>query len=670
MTAALFAVLFFGQKSADAATLSVGPSSGLFTVGNIFDVSVILNTDNESVNAVNVNLNFPQDKLQLVSPSIGKSIVGIWATPPQFNNQKGMVILQGLIPGGINTSSGILTTLSFRVKSVGQALVKILDSSSVLLNDGRGTNALTGINSGIYQLELPPPAGPIVVSPTHPDQSIWYPNSTVVLRWSMSGSGDEQVSYMLDSEPITVPDNISQRGDSGTVYKNLADGQYYFHIKSSRSGIWGGTTHFSVRIDTTPPAEFSVTITPSERTTRQQPIIQFETSDALSGISHYEIKTIPLSKIKTVSATNLQPLFIETESPYIPPPLELGEYDVIVRAYDTAGNLREETQRLSIVSTVFTVVSGKGLQIRNIITIPWIWVWAIAAIMLILFSYLAWRLRKWHHNFDLHIAQKELPIHLKQQLNELKKYRDRYGKMASIFLLVAATIVIAISGSRALADVSLNPPIINTISRNISNDEIFYVGGKTETPQSEVIIYLQDLNTGATINKTTNADKNGDWFYRHDSFLSSGNYLLWTQGKIADEMSPPSPQIQINVRQTALQLGSSRLSYETIYLIAIIFLIIIVAALIIDVSINWKRGKRKRLQFMKEVREAEESIRRGFAVLRRDIEAELAIVKKAKLSKELSIEEKQKEEQLLKDLKWAEQYIGKEVWDVEKTEYR
>ena len=41
------------------------------------------------------------------------------------------------------------------------------------------------------------------------------------------------------------------------------------------------------------------------------------------------------------------------------------------------------------------------------------------------------------------------------------------------------------------------------------------------------------------------------------------------------------------------------------------------------------------------LKEAEESIRRGFSVLQRDIESELGIVRNMKLTKELSAEEKE-----------------------------
>ena len=72
------------------------------------------------------------------------------------------------------------------------------------------------------------------------------------------------------------------------------------------------------------------------------------------------------------------------------------------------------------------------------------------------------------------------------------------------------------------------------------------------------------------------------------------------------------------------------------------------------------------MAIMKEVKEAEEAVKRGFAVLKRDIEAELSVIHKAKLNKALSLEEKQKEEQLLKDLSEMERYVGREVWDIEK----
>ena len=64
------------------------------------------------------------------------------------------------------------------------------------------------------------------------------------------------------------------------------------------------------------------------------------------------------------------------------------------------------------------------------------------------------------------------------------------------------------------------------------------------------------------------------------------------------------------------------------------------------------------------MREVQEALRRGFAILRRDIEAELAYERKTRPKKSFTPEEKTKEEQTMKDLEAVEQCIGKEVLDV------
>jgi len=218
-------------------------------------------------------------------------------------------------------------------------------------------------------------------------------------------------------------------------------------------------------------------------------------------------------------------------------------------------------------------------------------------------------------------------------------------------------------------EVELAPPLITTISRNISNEEIFYIGGKTDSPQTQIIIYLQNLQSGETMSQIVLSDKRGDWFYRHNTFLASGNYRLWAQSKILDQMSPPSPQIEMKVEQTAIQFGVSRISYETLYKGISVVLFLLFLGLIGYILFLGYHGRKKHIQFLKEMREVEEALRRGFAILRRDIEAELAYERKTRPKKSFTPEEKAKEEQTLKDLEAVEQCIGKEVLDVWETEH-
>lgn len=103
-------------------------------------------------------------------------------------------------------------------------------------------------------------------------------------------------------------------------------------------------------------------------------------------------------------------------------------------------------------------------------------------------------------------------------------------------------------------------------------------------------------------------------------------------------------------------------------MVAIVFLLVILG-LIIFIAYYAYRGRKKHKLFWKEVKEAQESVRRGFAVLKRDIEAELAIVHKESGGNPLSEEFKQKETHLLKDLDAISKHISKEVWDIEQTEH-
>lgn len=648
---------------AAAATLSASPTAGTFTVGSTFEVSIFLNSQGKAVNAVEASLSFPPDKLQLVSPSTGKSVIGVWTVQPNVNNQTGRIDLQGGIPGGVNVSNGLVTTLTFRVKSVGNAIIRFLDNSKVLLHDGKGTNDLSDTTNGVYSLILPPPQGPVVTSETHPDQSNWYSNPNIVLLWA-NDSQVEGYSYVFSDTPVDIPDDILDSLKNTVTYRNQADGIHYFHIKALRGGNWGGTTHFAVKVDTSAPAEFPLEIIPSSRTVRRQPIVSFETTDALSGVDHYEIKLVPLQGQKTDGS---QPLFIEVTSPYVPPELDLGKYDIIVRVYDYAGNIREQSKRLSIVTTVFEFVSSEGLQISGRLVLKWKWFFPALILLVIILLTLARRYRKIHFLKHEHIKSGVLPENVEKQLKELNLYRNKYGKMLLVLFVLLGTFLSSVS-VKAQESAFLSPPLLQTVSSEITNQDIFYAGGFTELSNVEVLLYLQNTNTGETLNFSVNSDKKGEWFYTHSGFLVSGNYLIWAQTKVGKELSAPSPQQTIFVRQTALQFGGNRISHELIYLILTVIFLLATLGLLLYLVFHAYHARKKHKMLIEKIRQAEESIKRGFALVRKDIESELQLLNKVKLSKELSQQEKIREAQLMKDLSDTENYVSQEIWQMEKIE--
>src|SRR3989344_1767081 len=122
-------VLFFSiatsvplSANAGAATFFLSPTSGTFAVGETFSVSVYVNTGGNFINTIEANLVFPPDKLQVVSPSIGKSFIEIWVGQPQYSNIDGTISFRGAVPSpGINVSQGLISTITFRVKATGRA---------------------------------------------------------------------------------------------------------------------------------------------------------------------------------------------------------------------------------------------------------------------------------------------------------------------------------------------------------------------------------------------------------------------------------------------------------------------------------------------------------------------------------------------------------------------
>ncbi len=667
LAAGIAAVLGFFAYAAvtHAATFSVTPPDGTYTVGSTFEVSVVLDTKGKEVNAVQVELSFPPDKLQLVSPSTGSSIISIYTTPPKYDNAAGKIQIIGGIPNGINVSAGLISKLTFRVKGVGTAALRFAGESQILLNDGRGTNVLDNTTGASYKLELPPQQGPLIISDSHPDQEAWYKNSEVSLRWDVGLPPAENYSYTISNNPTDIPDDTPEGSATSVEYKKAPDGINYFSIKAFRDGAWGGVSRYSLRIDTIAPDRFTIEISPNKRTFITKPFFQFSSKDALSGIDHYEVKILPLKVEGRPKAAIDDQLFVEAESPYHAPELLMGTYQVIIRAYDQAGNIREEAESLVITDSWLWFLSEDGITLPFGKQAPWSIVLPVFGGLLLLLLLLAYIVRRLYKRAHKQVVSGQLPDTIQSQLEELQKYRARYGKLAAMFLLIFVVGVMFVQAAPVFA---IEPPVIETYSQHIKDDELFYVSGRTVDPNTEVVLHVQSLVDGAAFDFTIQSDKRGDWTYRHDSFLAGGKYLVWAHAKDGEQLSVPSPQSEMDVKPVAVSWGGSRITYQSIYVGMIGGLIGTVILLLIYIIIHALLLRRRRRMFGEQLRHTEDTIKRGFAVLYRDIEAELQLMKQAQLSQELSGEAKVREEQLRQDMQSIEDLVGQEILQVEKFE--
>jgi hypothetical protein len=332
------------------AELFITPRSGNFLVNSTFEVPIYIDTQKNNINAISVKINFDPKKLAIIKPSGGKSIFGIWVEPPTYDNKIGTVSLAGVIPGGITTSSGLIATMTFKVLASGTTTVKIIDYSSANLNDGLGSEVRLTLTGATYTLSPVPPEGVFVSSETHPSQDRWYNNNSPILNWEREKN--EGFSTTLDSSPQVVLANTISTNNSSLAYENLKDGIWYFHVKAIKERVWGNTSNFQIKIDTTPPAEFTPTVnTIKDSGDVKKYLLSFFTTDTLSGIDHYEVGVVDKKDEAKTS-----PVFIETESPYLIPLDTSNSIKVIIRAFDTAGNLRESSLDLYPSYTTMSIV--------------------------------------------------------------------------------------------------------------------------------------------------------------------------------------------------------------------------------------------------------------------------------------------------------------------------
>lgn len=350
----LLGILFFSYSlfisPINAATLKAFPSTGVYTVGSPFSVSVVLNTAGKSVNAADGQLSFNPRELQVVSVSRSSSIFNLWTQEPTFSNSAGTISFGGGSPMGYKGSNGTVFRIVFRPLGAGTPKVTF-KSGSVLAADGLGTNILTTMNGGSYTISavtnepepeyIPPantPSAPKVSSLTHPDPEGWSKETTATFTWSIP-SGVTTVRMLLSDSPGTVPTKVYDTLITEKTIEELDQGESYFHIQFKNSDGWGRITHYRIGVDSKPPQNLTLTVEDSTDINLPGHILKF-TYDDISPVSRYLIKVDGNEPVEYVDEDGDGQILLHTLQP--------GNHSIVAEVYDAAGNL-------SVVSHSFDV---------------------------------------------------------------------------------------------------------------------------------------------------------------------------------------------------------------------------------------------------------------------------------------------------------------------------
>ncbi len=380
----VFVIFSVSSRAAEAASLYFSPSSGSHAVGATLLVNVYVSSADQAMNAASGVILFPSDKLEVTSLSKTGSIFSLWVQEPSFSNSAGTINFEGIVLNpGFTGAAGKIIAINFRVKTAGQAPLAF-SSGSALANDGKGTNILASLGNAQFSLggaaqaaTLGAPSASEISSPTHPDPNKWYANKNPKFEWKLP-AGVNGVNILANRVSNADPGIKSDGLMSSYAYEDVDDGVWYLHLRFRNASGWGETSHFRFQIDMTPPKPFSIEFLDGKETAKSQPRVAFSTEDKLSGLVGYQMKI--------GEGDWFDPQILKTGS-YVLPVQASGKRQLLVRAFDKAGNAQEAGDK-------FIILPARQLSPPIIITFPLILLSVLLLVALALVGYLWHRLRK------------------------------------------------------------------------------------------------------------------------------------------------------------------------------------------------------------------------------------------------------------------------------------
>lgn len=142
ITLFITSLLFFVSSPAFASQINLIPGSNLMKAGEIFQVDVELNTEDEAINAMEATVVFPTDLLELNDVRDGNSIISFWVEKTA-NSSDGQFYFSGIIPGGYVGKNGHIASLIFKIKKEGVGNVEIINGKALLNNEESSESKLT-----------------------------------------------------------------------------------------------------------------------------------------------------------------------------------------------------------------------------------------------------------------------------------------------------------------------------------------------------------------------------------------------------------------------------------------------------------------------------------------------------------------------------------------------
>ena len=342
----------------NAATLYFLPASNEITVGDSFVVEARIDTENESINAIEGEMVYPAEILSVSDISDGGSVIGFWPQKPTPSISPcsagggigggcggGKISFVGGIPNGFAGDGKLFSIiLKTEIKTQSPRETESLNivwnpDSKILLNDGAGTEATKRLLEGNYKIVAEKKFLEIN-SPDHPDQNKWYQSKIITVNWTRKTGYD--YSYIISADPLAEPDSEPDfAAPEGIELSGLDNGVYYFHLKfcgmqdaALRSAgacppqNWSQKFTFRIMVDSTPPQILEAKVAQDPQIFGNKYFLSVNAKDDTAGIDKILVSESPKERNEEWKNVSF-PYLLADQS---------RKSEIKIKAVDKAGN--------------------------------------------------------------------------------------------------------------------------------------------------------------------------------------------------------------------------------------------------------------------------------------------------------------------------------------------
>jgi len=185
----------------------------------------------------------------------------------------------------ISSLSSNVNEYSWNIQSLREGVYNII----IQAVDSHGATTQETSDSKIF-IDHSPLMPPEVFSNTHPEQSKWYADNSPSFEFNTSPENDSgrKYSYIIDRETDTIPDKRYDHIGNSLEIQGLTDSEWYLHIRAlDELGYWTEPSHFSVKIDTSPPPTVKNVVWDRKD---GNVILLWDSVDDVSGIQGYQVR--------------------------------------------------------------------------------------------------------------------------------------------------------------------------------------------------------------------------------------------------------------------------------------------------------------------------------------------------------------------------------------------